>query len=204
MFTPQQSSLVNYASGSNDNIYQSSTSTAQVNATYEPKIDMNDPMPGVTKAMAMLTNVVQQSYIRPTTTTFIHARTIVNVESIGKIGNATDSANNAGERNVGIKRKGIVTTGPRCFNCKGIGHIAQNYTESLRKRNFEFYKEVMLLVKKDKSRIDLTKEEYIENDINPTYDEEDGAGQQSDASYFDLLARSDTGEPEIKLHSNVA
>ncbi|GJV25445.1 hypothetical protein Tco_1378140 [Tanacetum coccineum] len=57
-FSIQQSALIDYASSRSSNIYELSTPTAQVKASFEPETVLNDPIPDVTRAMAMLTNVV--------------------------------------------------------------------------------------------------------------------------------------------------
>ncbi|GJU01433.1 retrovirus-related pol polyprotein from transposon TNT 1-94 [Tanacetum coccineum] len=180
----------------------------------------------------MLTNVVQQFYLRPTNNYLrtssntrlrlvekpqpratlriqMNTGTSVNVESIGNFGNNdVDGVNNARARYVGNDGKGIETIGPRCFNCKEIGHIARNCTSALRKRSSGFYKEAMLLAHKGDSSIDLNEDDEIELDTEidkqPTYNEENKAEQQLDVANFVYLAGSDTDEPETKLHPDLA
>ncbi|GJZ44527.1 hypothetical protein Tco_0591782 [Tanacetum coccineum] len=130
--------------------------------------------------------------------------TIVNVESARNSKNVADGVNRAGAMHAGNKGKGIETTGPRCFNCKGIGHIGRNYIAPLRKRNSKFYKEIT----KSPSGIFIAtireNESDTENEKKITYDEENGTEQQSDATNFYFLTGSVTDDTDTKLHLDLA
>nr|GEX41896.1 hypothetical protein [Tanacetum cinerariifolium] len=186
-------------------------------------------MPGVTRAMAMLTNVVQQFYRRPindylrtssntrlrlvekpqpraTLRTQMNIRTSVNVKSIRNFrNNDIDGVNNARARYVGNNGKGIKTIGPKCFNCKEIGHIARNNTSTLKKKSSEFYKEAMLLAQKDDSGIDLNEDKY---DFILFFSK--GKIEKLELEtlriFMEIISEIelDTDEPETKLHPDLA
>nr|GEV22934.1 hypothetical protein [Tanacetum cinerariifolium] len=61
---------------------------------------------------------------------------------------------------LGIMEKGIENTRPICFNYKRFGYFLRNYTLPPRKGNSEFFKEVILIAKKEESRINLIDNEY--------------------------------------------
>ncbi|GKA39742.1 hypothetical protein Tco_0732293 [Tanacetum coccineum] len=133
-FSTQQSALIDYASSRSSNIYELSTPTAQVKASFEPEIVLNDPIPGVTRAMAMLTNVgvvkllvevpydnrnIEQPEPHVVPRRQMNTRTIVNVESVGNSrNNAIKGVNNAGTRFFRNNGNGIEPTGPKCYKSK--------------------------------------------------------------------------------------
>nr|GFD23941.1 Gag-Pol polyprotein [Tanacetum cinerariifolium] len=48
----------------------------------------------------------------------------------------------------------------RCYNCRGFGHYARNYTARLRRRDAAYLQTQLLIAQKEGARIQLQAEEY--------------------------------------------
>nr|GFD11308.1 hypothetical protein [Tanacetum cinerariifolium] len=48
----------------------------------------------------------------------------------------------------------------RCYNCRGVGHFAQDYTVRPRRRDAAYLQTQLLITQKDEARIQLQAEEY--------------------------------------------
>ncbi|GJY63850.1 retrovirus-related pol polyprotein from transposon TNT 1-94 [Tanacetum coccineum] len=49
----------------------------------------------------------------------------------------------------------------KCYNCNGIGHIAQNYTQPKRPQNSDYFKDKMLLMQAQENGAVLDEEELL-------------------------------------------
>ncbi|GKE35994.1 integrase, catalytic region, zinc finger, CCHC-type containing protein, partial [Tanacetum coccineum] len=49
----------------------------------------------------------------------------------------------------------------KCYNCNGIGHIAQNYTQPKQPQNSEYFKDKMLLMQAHENRVALNEEQLL-------------------------------------------
>nr|GEZ87567.1 hypothetical protein [Tanacetum cinerariifolium] len=68
--------------------------------------------------------------------------------------------NRVGNVNQGQARPGQART-VKCYNCIGIGHIAQNYTQPKRPQNSEYYKDKILLMQAQENRVALDAEQLL-------------------------------------------
>ncbi|GKG02930.1 retrovirus-related pol polyprotein from transposon TNT 1-94, partial [Tanacetum coccineum] len=49
----------------------------------------------------------------------------------------------------------------KCYNCNGLGHIAQNCTQQKRPQNSDYFKDKMLLMQAQENGIVLDEEELL-------------------------------------------
>nr|GFB35519.1 hypothetical protein [Tanacetum cinerariifolium] len=67
----------------------------------------------------------------------------------------------------------------RCYNCKGIGHYARNYTARPRRRDAAYLQTQLLIAQKEEAGIQLQAEEYDwrvqQPDSTPVYDTDKSA-----------------------------
>nr|GEX88084.1 hypothetical protein [Tanacetum cinerariifolium] len=71
-------------------------------------------------------------------------------------------ANQSGTGNVVAARAEGMGNGnqARCYNCKGLGHIARNYTARPRRRDAAYLQTQLLIAQKEEARIQLQAEEF--------------------------------------------
>nr|GEU87291.1 integrase, catalytic region, zinc finger, CCHC-type, peptidase aspartic, catalytic [Tanacetum cinerariifolium] len=89
----------------------------------------------------------------------------------------------------------------KCYNCNGIGHIARNYTQPKRPKNFDYYKDKMLLMQAQENGVALDEEQLLflaggqDNAIDEDVDEQpiqdlalnvDNVFQADDCDAFDF------------------
>nr|GEY60535.1 hypothetical protein [Tanacetum cinerariifolium] len=82
---------------------------------------------------------------------------------IGVPGNATQNQNGNGNL-VAVRAEGNATGHNRnqiwCYNCRGVGHFARNYTVRTRRRNAAYLQTQLLIAQKEEAGIQLQAEEF--------------------------------------------
>nr|GEX63796.1 hypothetical protein [Tanacetum cinerariifolium] len=88
-----------------------------------------------------------------------------NVRNLNGYNDVHNVGNQNGNGNLVVARAEGNTTGHngnqiRCYNCRGVGHFARNYTVRPRRRDAAYLQTQLLIVQKEEARIQLQVEEF--------------------------------------------
>nr|GEU72563.1 hypothetical protein [Tanacetum cinerariifolium] len=115
--------------------------------------DITDPTTGMNMAL-----VIQNAVQNPRVQNVRNHNGLIGVQGNGnhnQIGNGNLVAARAEGNAAGQNRNQI-----RCYNCRGVGHYARNYTVRPRRRDAVYLQTQLLIAQKEKAGIQLQAEEY--------------------------------------------
>ncbi|GJZ80352.1 integrase, catalytic region, zinc finger, CCHC-type containing protein [Tanacetum coccineum] len=113
--------------------------------------DITDPTTAMNMALALMAKAFKLNYSTPTNTTREFHQTLV----IGRLLN----------RQLGLRVMQSGMTGNngnqiRCYNCRGLGHLARNCTVRPRRRDAAYLQTQLLIAQKEEAGIQLQAEEF--------------------------------------------
>nr|GEY81422.1 putative ribonuclease H-like domain-containing protein [Tanacetum cinerariifolium] len=122
--------------------------------------DIIDPTTAMNMALVLMAKAFKLNYSTPTNNNQRISSNLRN-RHIAQPGNANLNENG---NLVAIRAEGNAA-GPngnqiRCYNCKGVGHFARNYTVRPRRRDATYIQTQLLIAQKEEARIQLQAEEF--------------------------------------------
>ncbi|GJY65552.1 gag-pol polyprotein [Tanacetum coccineum] len=136
--------------------------------------EINDPTTAMNMALVLMAKEFKLNYSTPTNNNQIissnpHNRQIAQPGQFAWNQNGYNAVHNAGNQNengnvVAARAEGNGNENNgnqiRCYNCKGVGHYARNYTIKPRRKDIVFLQTRLLIAQKEEAWIQLQAKEF--------------------------------------------